>query len=229
MDLGLVVRKVVEELEKKFANPLRQAVIGSLNRVSRTRRRRHKEIDWNRTIRANLKHYQPAYKTVVPEFRIGYGRRRNALRDVVLCVDQSGSMAASVVYCGVFGAVLASIAAVRTKMVVFDTSVVDLSDQLSDPVELLFGTQLGGGTDINRALGYCQTLVENPQDIILVLISDLYEGGNREEMLQRMAALAASGVQIIALLALSDQGSPAYDHNIAGALVFRDTCFRVHT
>ena len=213
----IVVRKVVEDLEKRLASPLRQAVIGSLNRACRTRRPRHKEIDWNRTIRANLKHYQPEYKTVVPELRIGYGRRRNALRDVILCVDQSGSMAASVVHSGVFGAVLASIAAVRTKMVVFDTSVVDLSDVLSDPVEVLFGTQLGGGTDINRALGYCQTLVESPQDTILVLISDLYEGGNREEMLRRAADLAASGVQVIALLALSDQGAPAFDHNIAAA------------
>ena len=213
----MVVRKVVEDVEKKLASPLRQAVIGSLNRASRTRRPRHSEIDWNRTIRANLKHYQPAYKTVIPAVRIGYGRRRNALRDVILCVDQSGSMAASVVYSGVFGAVLASIAAVRTKMVVFDTSVVDLSEQLSDPVELLFGTQLGGGTDINRALGYCQGLVQNPQDTILILISDLYEGGNREEMLQRAAALVTSGVNVIALLALSDQGAPGFDHNVAGA------------
>jgi Mg-chelatase subunit ChlD len=214
----IVIRKVVEDLEKKLANPLRQAVIGSLNRASRTRRPRHNEIDWNRTIRANLKHYQPEYKTVVPEARVGYGRKRNALRDIILCVDQSGSMAASVVYSGVFGAVLASIPAVRTRMVVFDTAVVDLSEQLSDPVELLFGTQLGGGTDINRALGYCQTLVQNPQDTILILISDLYEGGNREEMLQRAAAFAASGVQMIVLLALSDQGAPAFDHNVAAAL-----------
>jgi len=213
----IVVRKVVAELEAKLANPLRQAVAGSLNRSSRNRRPRHQEIDWHRTIRANLKHYQPKYKTVVPEVRIGYGRRRNALRDVILCVDQSGSMAASVVYSGVFGAVLASIAAVRTKMIVFDTALVDLTHQLSDPVELLFGTQLGGGTDINRALGYCQTLIENPQDTILVLISDLYEGGNREEMLQRAAALAMSGVQVIALLALSDQGAPSFDHHVATA------------
>jgi|SRR5580704_10718667 Mg-chelatase subunit ChlD len=161
------MRKVVEDLDRKLANPLRQAVIGSLNRASRTRRPRHKEIDWNRTIRANLKHYQPEYKTVVPEVRIGYGRRRNALRDVILCVDQSGSMAASVVYSGVFGAVLTSIAAARTRMVVFDTSVVDLSEQLSDPVELLFGTQLGGGTDINRALGYCQTLMRIHRTLFL--------------------------------------------------------------
>ncbi len=213
-----VVRKVVEDLERKLANPLRQAVIGSLNRAGRTRRPRHKEIDWNRTIRANLRHYQPDYSTVIPEVRLGYTRRRNALRDVILCVDQSGSMAASVVYSGVFGAVLASIPSVRTKMVVFDTAVVDLTEELTDPVDLLFGTQLGGGTDINRALAYCQTLVQNPQDTILILISDLYEGGNREEMLQRVAALSTSGGQMIALLALSDKGAPAFDHNIAAAL-----------
>jgi Mg-chelatase subunit ChlD len=154
---------------------------------------------------------------VVPETRIGFGRKRNALRDIILCVDQSGSMAASVVYSGVFGAVLASLPAVRTRMVVFDTAVVDLTEELDDPVDLLFGTQLGGGTDINRALAYCQQLVQNPQDTILILLSDLYEGGNREEMIQRAAALAASGVQMIALLALSDSGAPAFDRNIAGA------------
>jgi hypothetical protein len=127
-------------------------------------------------------------------------------------------MAASVVYSGVFGAVLASIPSVRTRMVVFDTAVVDLTEELTDPVDLLFGTQLGGGTDINRALAYCQTLVQNPQDTILVLISDLYEGGNREEMFQRIAALSTSGVQMIALPALSDKGAPAF-HNIAAIKV----------
>lgn len=214
----IVVRRVVEELERKLAAPLRQAVIGSLHRATRNRRPRHNEIDWHRTIRANLKHYQPEYKTVVPETRIGFGRKRNALRDIILCVDQSGSMAASVVYSGVFAAVLASLPAVRTHLVAFDTAVVDLTPQLDDPVEVLFGTQLGGGTDINRALAYCQPLVQNPQDTILVLISDLFEGGNREEMLQRAAALAATGVQMIALLALSDDGAPSFDRTIAAAL-----------
>jgi Mg-chelatase subunit ChlD len=214
----LVVRRVVEELEQKLAAPLRQAVIGSLHRATRNRRPRHNEIDWHRTIRANLKHYQPEYKTVVPETRIGFGRKRNALRDLILCVDQSGSMASSVVYSGVFAAVMASLPAVRTRMVVFDTAVVDLTPLLDDPVEVLFGTQLGGGTDINRALAYCQPLVQNPQDTILILISDLYEGGNQQEMLQRAAALSASGVQVIALLALSDDGAPSFDHKVAGAL-----------
>lgn len=218
----LVVRKVVEELERKLAEPMRQAVAGSLNRSIRNRRPRHNEIDWNRTIRANLKHYQPEYRTIVPEVRIGYGRKRTALRDIILCVDQSGSMASSVVYSGVLGAVMASLPSVQTRMVVFDTSVVDLTEELSDPVELLFGTQLGGGTDINLALSYCQTLVRRPQETVLVLVTDLYEGGNKAEMLKRAAALVSSGVQMVTLLALSDDGAPGYDHDVAAQLASID-------
>lgn len=214
-----VVRRVVEETERRLAERLGQAVRGSLNRSMRNRRPRHHEIDWPRTIRANLRHYQPEYRTVVPERRIGYGRHTAlTLRDIILCIDQSGSTAASVVYAGVFGGVLASLRAVRTRVVAFDTAVVDLSDLLDDPVDLLFGTQLGGGTDINRALGYCQGLVEHPQDTILILISDLYEGGNREEMVRRARALVESGVLVVALLALSDQGAPSYDHALAATL-----------
>jgi Mg-chelatase subunit ChlD len=212
-----VVQKVVDELRRKLEQPTRQAVLGSLNKSCRTRRPRHNEIDWHRTIRANLRHYQEEYKTIIPETRIGYGRKRSSLRDIVVCVDQSGSMAASVVYAGVFSAVLASLPAVSTKMVVFDTAVVDLSEKLADPVDVLFGTQLGGGTDINLALSYCQTLIRQPQETILVLISDLYEGGNAQEMLKRMTNIVASGVQVIALLALSDEGAPAFDHNHAAA------------
>jgi hypothetical protein len=211
----LVVRKVVEELQKKLESPMRQAVMGSLNRAIRNRRPRHNEIDWHRTIKANLKHYQADYRTVIPETRIGYGRKRSSLRDIILCVDQSGSMGTSVVYSGIFGSVLASLPAINTRLVVFDTAVVDLTEEIQDPVDLLFGVQLGGGTDINRALGYCQTLVRKPQETILILVSDLYEGGNATEMVKRAAALVASGVQMIALLALNDDGAPSYDHRVA--------------
>lgn len=214
-----VVSKVVRELEAKLANPLRQAVTGSLNRATRNRRPRHNEIDWMRTIRANLKHYQPDYQTIIPETRIGFGRKGQSLRDIVLCIDQSGSMAPSVVYASVFAAVLASIKAVSTSVVVFDTAVVDLTPLLADPVEVLFGTQLGGGTDINRALAYSQGLVRRPKETIFVLISDLYEGGRNDEMLKRAAAMIASGVQFIVLLALDDQGAPSYDRNNAAKLV----------
>jgi Mg-chelatase subunit ChlD len=214
----IVVRKVVVELQRKLEQPMRQAVMGSLHRSLRNRRPRHSEIDWNRTIRANLKHYQPQYRTIIPETRIGFGRKQSSLRDIVLCVDQSGSMATSVVYASIFSAVLASLPAVATKMVVFDTAVVDLSDMLQDAVDVLFGTQLGGGTDINQALTYCWGLVRQPQETILVLISDLYEGGNEAEMLKRVATLVGSGVQVIALLALNDEGTPCYDHRNAKAL-----------
>ena len=214
----MVVRKVVDELEKKLRHPMIAAVQGSLNRARRSRRPRHREIDWDRTIRANLANYLPEKRTVIVERIIGYGRKCSALRDVVLCVDQSGSMATSVVYSGIFAAVLASLRAVTTKLVVFDTSIVDLTDKLSDPVEVLFGTQLGGGTDINRALGYCTQLITRPSQTIMVMITDLYEGGDADAMLKRAAALVASGVQVICLLALSDEGAPFYDARMAARI-----------
>ena len=215
----LVVRKVVEELERRLEQRTRAAVTGALNRASRTRRpRRLADVDWNRTIRANLRHYQPDLNTVIAETLIGYGRRQQAVqRDIVLCIDQSGSMASSVVYSSVFAAVLASMRALRTSLVAFDTSVVDLTSELADPVDVLFGTQLGGGTDINQALAYCEQLVQRPNDTILVLISDLMEGGDERALRRRAAELVAAGVSVIALLALSDDGAPAYDHENAQA------------
>lgn len=217
-----VVRKVVQDLEKRLSNPMREAITGALNRSERNRRPRPHEIDWNQTVRRNLRHYQKDYRTVVPHELIGFGRKGQSLKDVILCVDQSGSMAASVVYASVFGAVMASVRAVRTQMVVFDTAVVDLTKDLQDPVELLFGAQLGGGTDINKALGYCQKIVSRPADTILVLISDLYEGGNANDMLKKAAALKSSGVKMLVLLALSDEGAPAYDHSVAEKLSHLD-------
>ncbi|WP_329441349.1 VWA domain-containing protein [Streptomyces canus] len=214
-----VVRKVVEDLEKRLATRTRATLTGALDRSARISRPRHHDIDWNRTISANLKHYLPEYRTIVPERLIGYGRAsRSVKKEVVLCIDQSGSMAASVVYASVFGAVLASMRSIDTRLVVFDTAVVDLTDQLDDPVDVLFGTQLGGGTDINRALAYCQSQITRPAETVMVLISDLYEGGIRHEMLKRVAAMKASGVQFVTLLALSDEGAPAYDREHAAAL-----------
>jgi Mg-chelatase subunit ChlD len=215
----MVVAKVVADLERRVAQRTRAALTGAVNRAARVNRPRHGNIDWDRTIRANLRHYRPELGTVVPERLIGYGRRTKAVqREIVLLVDQSGSMAASVVYASVFSAVLASLPTLRTSLVVFDTAVTDLTDRLADPVDVLFGTQLGGGTDINRALAYAQGLITRPRDTILVLISDLYEGGVREEMLRRVSAVTASGVQVIALLALSDEGAPDFDRDNAAAL-----------
>lgn len=210
-----VVRKVVDELLRKLSAPTQQAVTEALNRSARRRNPRYNEIDWKTTITKNLKNYQPEYKTIIPEVRIGYGRKRKAMKDIILCLDQSGSMGTSVIYSGIFGSVLASIPAVNTRMVVFDTAVVDLTDDLQDPVDLLFGVQLGGGTDIARALTYCQGVITRPQDTVLVLVTDLYEGGDPREMRKKFVSLVNSGVQLIVLPALNDDGAPSYDKNHA--------------
>ncbi|MBF6543931.1 VWA domain-containing protein [Nocardia brasiliensis] len=215
----LVVEKVVREIEQRIAARTVAAVSGALNRAARVARPRLRDIDWDRTIRKNLANYLPEQRTVVPQRLVGYGRKAQAVqRDVVLAIDQSGSMASSVVYASVFGAVLASMRSLRTSLVVFDTEIVDLTDKLDDPVEVLFGTQLGGGTDINRAIAYAESLITRPADTLFVLISDLYEGGVRDEMLRRINAMKESGVQVVALLALSDEGAPAFDHENAAAL-----------
>ncbi len=213
----MVVRRLVEQLMRKLEQPTRQAVRGALSKSLRNRRPRFNEIDWPRTIRANLRNYLHEHRTIIPETLIGYGSRRSSLRDLILCIDQSGSMAPSVVYSSIFGAVMASLPALSTRFVLFDTAVVDLTDALSDPVDLLFGAQLGGGTDIHKALTYCESRITRPNDTILVLVSDLFEGGSVAGMMQTAARLKEAGVTVVSLLALSDEGRPSFDATNAKA------------
>jgi VWA domain containing CoxE-like protein len=160
-----VIAKVVAELMERLERKTAEALRGAVDRSRRTNRPRFADIDWPRTIRANLRHYQADHRTIVPERLIGFMRQQRRLVDldeVVLCVDQSGSMASSVIYASIFAAVMASLPVVKTKLVCFDTVVLDLTDELSDPVEVLFGIQLGGGTDINQAVAYCAERIERP-------------------------------------------------------------------
>ena len=212
----LVVAKVVDELMKKLETPMRSAVLGSLDKAARNNRPKHQEIDWPRTIKTNLHHYQEQYNTIIPQQLIGYGRKqRRQMKEIILCVDQSGSMATSVVYSSIFAAVMASIPAVKTRLILFDTEVVDLTEKLEDPVDVLFGTQLGGGTDIARAIRYTQNTITQPSDTILILITDLFEGGIEKNLLKRVAAIVNSGVQLITLLALNDEGTPCFNTLLA--------------
>ena len=209
----IVIAKVVAELMERLERRTADAIRGALDRSRRTNRPRFADIDWPRTIRANLRHYQAEHRTVVPKRLIGFLRQQRRIVDldeVILCVDQSGSMATSVVYASIFAAVMASLPVVKTKLVCFDTSIVDLTDELADPVEVLFGVQLGGGTDINRAIAYCGDRIERPGKAHLILISDLYEGGDAEALVDRLARLSVLGVNVIVLLALTDTGRPAY-------------------
>ena len=217
----MVVRKVVDELLSRLEHETRETLRGALNRSHRTHRPRHADIDWHRTIAANLRNYQPEHESIVPETLIGHGRRsktRANVENVTLCVDQSGSMASSVVYASIFAAVMASLPGLSTQLVCFDTSVLNLTEHLADPVSVLFGIQIGGGTDINAALAYCEQHIEHPAKTHLILISDLFEGGDAKAMLARVAALKESGVNFIVLLALSDEGHAAYDTHHATAI-----------
>jgi len=214
----MVVRKVVDELLAKLEHKTIATLRGALDRSRRTNRPRFADIDWPDTIRKNLHTWQPEYATVIPERLVGRARRsrrQSDLDEVFLCVDQSGSMASSVVYASIFAAVMASIPALATRLVCFDTQVVDLTDKLADPVDVIFGVQLGGGTDIHQAIDYTGGLIQRPGKSHLVLISDLYEGGDGAALLRRVEELIATGVKVITLLALSDDGAPAYDADMA--------------
>jgi hypothetical protein len=211
-----IVRAVVEEIMKRLRSAMEQAVRGALDRSRHSPFRSLPNMDWNRTIRRNLKNYDKKRKIVVPEtFHFFARQHRRKEWNVIVCMDQSGSMADSVVYGGVCGAIFASLPSLETHVVVFDTEVVDLTEKCHDPVDLLFGVQLGGGTDINRAVAYCQTLIREPRKTLFLLITDLYEGGNGRELLRRMEELHANGVRSVCLLALSDRGVPAHDENMA--------------
>lgn len=210
-----LVKRVTQQLEEQLRQPLTQAIRGSLNRANRTNRPRPSDIDWRRTIHKNLKHYQTDLGTIIPESLVGYARRRHQLKDVILLIDQSGSMADSVVYAGVLSCIMASMRSLQTQVIAFSTDIADLTEHLSDPVDLLFATQLGGGTDIARALAYAEQRITRPSDTILILLSDLFEGGNAKAMLERAQRIKHSGVNFITLLALSNEGTGVYDHDHA--------------
>ncbi len=215
-----VVAKVLADLERRLSDRTRVAVHGALARANRSRRPRPGDVDWLRTVHANLANYQPEYRTVIPERIVGFGRRRQSLaKDVIVAIDQSGSMADSVVYASLFGSVLSQLPALRTRLVAFDTAVTDLTPVLHDPVDVLFGVQLGGGTDIARAVGYCRQLITRPADTVLILISDLFEGGDPALLRARVLDLTRSGVHVLSLLALSDEGAPVHDRAMAADLV----------
>ena len=212
-----VVRKLVDDVMKRLQAKTVAAVRGALDRSARTSRPKSGELDVHRTIRLNLNNWQPKQRKLIVDKLSGFGRKRRSLYDVCLCVDQSGSMGESVVYSSIFAAVLAQLPALSTRLVLFDTSVVDMTDALGDPVDLLFGAQLGGGTDIGRALQYCQSKIERPSRTVFALVSDLDEGADPRVMLSRMNQLTRSGVKTICLLALNDSGAPYFNRRNAAA------------
>lgn len=216
----MVVRAVVEKIKRLLEQRIRQAVMGALNRKEHSPIPHAPSIDWKWTIGRNLKNFQPSLGTIVPEKVYFFSRaHRSNNWTVIVCMDQSGSMAESVVYGSVTGSIFASLPALNTRVVAFDTEVVDLTEQCgTDPVDMIFGVQLGGGTDINKAVAYCEKFIPDPTQTIFFLISDLIEGGNQAQLIRRMKDMVESGVRVICLLALSDSGVPTFDERVAKKL-----------
>jgi predicted metal-dependent peptidase len=215
-----VVRALVEQIRHLLESELRRAVSGALNRRQHSPLPRVDSIDWKRTIARNLKNWQPDLQRMVPErFWFWSRAQRQNQWTVIVDMDQSGSMADSVVYGAVTGSIFASLPSLNTRVVAFDTQVVDLTEQCgTDPVDMLFGVQLGGGTDINKSVGYCRQFITDPAKTLFILITDLYEGGNAAQLVRRLKEMTESGVRCLCLLALSDSGIPSFDEAMANKL-----------
>lgn len=210
------IKKIVEEINRMLENDIRRAVTAALNRRAHSPLPSAAALDYKLTIERNLKNYNPDLKTILPE-RFFFFDRSNRTNNwtVILDIDQSGSMGESVIFSSIMACILASMNAIKTRIVAFDTSITDLTEKSDDPVDLLYGIQLGGGTDINRSVAYCQQFIEQPAKTLFFLISDLDEGGNQASLLRRLEDMKASGVTVISLLAVSDSGSPYYSAHMA--------------
>ncbi|WP_454774451.1 VWA domain-containing protein [Janthinobacterium tructae] len=214
-----VIRHVVEEITERLRKDFVNAVVGRRNRFRRTQMKSAQNFDWRATIAANLKHYDLASRRLLMARPVFNARVKRSLPwDVILCVDQSASMMDSVIYAAVVAGILSGLPAVNVRLVVFDTSVVDLTHLAADPVEVLLTVQLGGGTNIGRAVQYCEQLVSNPQRTVLALISDFEEGAPPGPLLAALKRMAESRVTLLGLAALDARAQPVYDHGMAQRL-----------
>jgi Mg-chelatase subunit ChlD len=214
-----IIKQVVEEIRRKLESEVRQALAGRLNRFRHSPMAIAQNFDAKGTVRKNLKHFdRDRQKIVIEQLRFFERNTRRLPWDIILCVDQSGSMADSVIHSAVMAGILAALPAFRMKIVVFDTNIVDLSDHAGDPVEILMRVQLGGGTDIAQAVRYCTQLVENPHRTVLVLVTDFCEGAPPGELVRAVKKLAEARVKLLGLASLDEQAHPVYDRHMAERL-----------
>ncbi|MBW4718485.1 VWA domain-containing protein [Saccharothrix obliqua] len=214
-----IVAAVVAELVRKLAREVRQSFTGTRSR-RRTAFKQARNFDFHGTIRANLGHYQPDQRRVLIEQPRFHSRTRRHLDrwQLVLVVDQSGSMAGSVIHSAVTAACLWGLPGLKTHLIAFDTTVVDLTSDVTDPVELLMKVQLGGGTDIARAVSYAAGLVENPRRAIVAVVTDFYEGGDEQRLIRAVRGMVEQGTHVLGLAALDEDANPHYDRDLAQRL-----------
>ncbi|MFC1409733.1 VWA domain-containing protein [Streptacidiphilus sp. N1-12] len=214
-----IVDTVVRQLMERLQPELRRAFTGTRARQA-SRHALARDFDFQQTVRANLKHYQPDQRRLLIEHPHFHSRTRRHLEQwqLVLLVDQSGSMVSSVIHSAVTAACLWNLPGLKTHLIAFDSNVVDLTSDVTDPVELLMRVQLGGGTDIARAVDYGAGLIDNPRRCVFVVISDFYEGGDQFRLVRTVRALAEQGTTVLGLAALDEEAEPAYDRVLAGRL-----------
>jgi Mg-chelatase subunit ChlD len=214
-----IVRHVVEEIKQRLATDIRRALTGKRNRFRHSAIKMAQNVDWRGTIRRNLKHYDAQRKRMAIDDVLFFSRiQRHLPWHIILCVDQSGSMAGSVIYSAVMAGILAGLPLLDVKLVVFDTSVVDLSEHVDDPVEVLMSVQLGGGTDMGKAMRYCEQLIEDPHRTVVVLVSDFCEGASPQHLLASCRRLREGGVRLLGLAALDENANASYDTHMAEQL-----------
>ena len=212
------IQKIVEEINKLLEQDIRRAITAAVNKRKHSPIPSASALDYKMTISRNLKHYSRELNTIVPEHFYFFDRTSTTAANkwnIILDIDQSGSMGESVIYSSIISCILASMTSVSTRIVAFDTNIVDLTEKSDDPVDLLFGFQLGGGTNIDKSVAYCEQFITNPTKTLFFLITDLEEGGNRAALLRRLEELKTAGVTLVCLLALADGGRPYYDTQMA--------------
>jgi VWA domain containing CoxE-like protein len=216
-----LVRKVVEQLMEKLSRPVQNPFNGQLNRRQRSYVKIAKNFDAPTTIRRNLKHYNQSQQQIVIQTPYFNSRTRRQIDrwQLIILVDESGSMLDSVIHAAITAAIFFGIKTLKTHLCIFDTAVVDLTADCTDPVETLMKVQLGGGTDIGQAMQYGQSLVENPRRTIVILITDFFEGGDPNRLINTTKQLIESGVTVLGLAALDDRANPVYNHSLAQTLV----------
>jgi Mg-chelatase subunit ChlD len=214
-----IIRNVVEDIKQRLRAEVLRAFSGRRNRFRHSNVKIAQNLDWRGTIRKNLKNFDPNRKQIAVDQVLFFSRIQRRLPwRIILCVDQSGSMAGSVIYSAVMAGILSGLPLVDVKIVVFDTSVVDLSDRVDDAVEILMSVQLGGGTNIGQAMRYCEQLMEDPHRTIMVLVSDFCEGAAPNQMLASSQRFRESGAKLFGLAALDENANPSYDVRMAEML-----------
>lgn len=214
-----IAKQVAEELRQKLENSTRRAITGKLDRSQRSPVRSSRNIDMKKTIRRNLKNYDTERgQLILQDIYFGSKIKKYNKKTVIIAIDESGSMLGSVIYSAVMAQIVAGMRFAEVKLVIFDTNVVDLSSEADDPAQVIMSIQLGGGTNIGNALGYCETLIRNPHETCVLCVTDLFEGGSERRLLNVSRSIIGSGAKLSFLTALDEEADPVFDRNLGQKL-----------